>query len=86
MSGMITGNVISTASPTKGGTMCGGGTPNFDERTGQPAGTTKGGPTKQAPIRQEEPAPEPEAEMTFTFVEGKETWWRGTKLSLWAGR
>ena len=56
------------------GMMYAGGTPNFDERTGQPIGTTKGGPTKQAPIRQEEPAPasEPKTEMTFTFVEGKE--------------
>jgi hypothetical protein len=31
------------------GMMYAGGTPNFDERTGQPAGTTKGDTTKQTP-------------------------------------
>ena len=64
-----------TSGATKGGTMYAGGTPNFDERTGQTTGTTKGGPTKQAPIvttPAPAPAPTPEPEMTFTFVEGKE--------------
>ena len=56
-------------------TMYAGGTPNFDESTGQlttPTGGVKGDPVKQAPIVTPDPAPEPEPEMTFTFVEGRE--------------
>ena len=60
-------------------TMYAGGTPTFDETTGQPispTGGVKGEPTKQAPIVVDDPtpapAPETPAEMTFTFVEGRE--------------
>ena len=65
-----------------GGTMYSGGTPTFDETTGQPrmpTGGVKGDPIKQAPIvippptSEPAPAPEPETEeMTFTFIEGSE--------------
>ncbi len=60
-------------------TMYAGGTPTFDERTGQPRTSgVKGAPIKQAPIvaptpePAPTPAPETPAEMTFTFVEGRE--------------
>ena len=55
-------------------TMYAGGTPTFDERTGQSAGGIKGAPIKQAPIVTPTPAPAPEtpSEMTFTFIEGRE--------------
>ena len=53
-------------------TMYAGGTPTFDESTGQSTGGVKGAPIKQAPIVTPEPAPETPTEMTFTFVEGRE--------------
>ena len=60
-------------------TMYAGGTPTFDESTGQlTTGGVKGAPIKQAPIvaptpeSAPTPAPETPAEMTFTFVEGRE--------------
>ena len=43
----VSGQTGSTGSE---GMMHAGGTSEFDERTGQPTGATKGGPTKQAPI------------------------------------
>lgn len=64
-------------------TVYAGGTPNFDERTGQSTGSVKGGPTKQAPIvrpteierappkplpETKETAPAPEPEAEMTFT------------------
>lgn len=47
--GMMTGPSMALP-PEIPDTMYAGGTPDFDERTGQTTGTTKGGPTKQAPV------------------------------------
>ena len=64
---------VDTKGTTMPGMMYAGGTPDFDERTGQTTGTTKGEPTKQASIvTTTTPTPEPEPEMTFTFFKGAE--------------